>query len=263
LGAQAKSGALPRDVFRRRDAVLALQEARVIMDDTQSVEAREAAISAQKSSPDLIPATTMAARALIQKGDKKTATRIVKKAWAGTAHPDLAAVFAEIEPEETAIQRLKRFKPLLDAQPLADESRLLQAELLIAAEDFPAARRALGDLVESHPTQMALAIMAAVERGEGSDDAVVRGWMARAVTAPRGPQWCCDKCQAIHAEWNPICSNCSGFDTLSWREPIEKTGKSATGAEMLPLIVKPPEPPISRSVESEDIDLAEILRRAN
>lgn len=267
LGAQAKSGALPKDVYRRRDAVLALQEAKTILDDTQSIDAREAAIAAQKASPDLIPATVMAARALIEKGDKKTATRIVKKAWSGEAHPDLAAVFAEIEPEETPAQRLKRFKALMDVHPGADQTRLLSAELLIAAEDFPAARRAIGDLVERHPTQRALVIMAAIERGEGSDDAVVRGWMARALTAPRGPQWCCDKCQAIHAEWSPICPNCTGFDTLSWREPVETTGKSATGSEMLPLIVTPGLSPHDSQrpaeTEPEIIDLAEIARRAD
>jgi len=82
--------------------------------------------------------------------------------------------------------------------------------------------------------------MAAVERGEGADDAVVRGWLARALSAPRGPQWCCDKCQAIHAQWHPICENCGGFDTLSWREPHDTIGPSATGAELLPLFVEKP-----------------------
>jgi len=48
---------------------------------------------------------------------------------------------------------------------------MLQAELMIAAEDFPAARKAIGDLAETDPTARALTIMAAIERGEGSDDA--------------------------------------------------------------------------------------------
>jgi HemY protein len=56
-------------------------------------------------------------------------------------------------------------------------------------------------------------------------------------TAPRGPQWCCDKCQSVHAAWAPICSNCGGFDTLSWREPVEGAGPSATQSELLPLLV--------------------------
>ncbi len=262
LGAKLKAGALPKDVYRRRDAVLALQQAQGVLDEGASVEAREAAIEANKQSPDLIPAAAMAARALIEKGDKKTATRVLKKAWDAKPHPDLAAAFAEIEPEESAQARLKRFKTLTANHPEHEETRLLMAELNIAAEDFPEARRALGSIVETHPTRRALAIMAAIERGEGSDEAVVRGWMAKAMTAPRGPQWCCDKCQAVHASWDPICDNCGGFDTLSWREPPEKTGPSATGAESLPLVVSPPKPaPDPEPPEPEVIDVEAIVRR--
>ncbi|MFN4157232.1 MAG: heme biosynthesis protein HemY [Gemmobacter sp.] len=244
LGAKLKSGALPRDVFRRRDAVLALQEAKVVFDETSSIEAREAAIEANRLSPDLIPGAAMAARSLIARGDRKAASRVLKKAWEVQPHPDLAAAFAEIEPEETPAARLKRFKLLTARHPDHDETRMLLAELNLTAEDFPEARRALADVVTRHPTQRALAIMAAIERGEGADDAVVRGWLTRALTAPRGPQWCCDKCQAIHAQWGPICENCGGFDTLSWREPPEGTGPSATGTELLPLIVGKPETPV-------------------
>ena len=108
--------------------------------------------------------------------------------------------------------------------------------------------------------------MAAIERGEGSAEAVVRGWMSRALTAPRGPQWCCDKCQAIHALWVPICENCGGFDTLGWREPTESIGPSATAAELLPLLVNPPiqaAPEKTPPPEPEIIDLAAVARSAN
>ena len=227
-------------MFRRRDAILALQEAKGVVDESSSIEAREAAIEANKLSPDLIPAAAMAARSLVDKGDRRGASRVLKKAWSAQAHPDLAAAFADIEPDETPTARLKRFKLLTAIHPDADETKMLLAELQIAAEDFPAARRALGDVASRHPTQRALALMAAIERGEGSEEHVVRGWMARALTAPRGPMWCCDKCQAIHVQWGPICDNCGGFDTLSWREPPERAGGSATGVEMLPLLVGQP-----------------------
>ena len=270
LGAKLKAGALPRDVYRRRDAVLALQGAKVVMDEASTIEAREAAIEANRLSPDLIPAAAMAARGLIEKGDKKSATRVLKKAWEARPHPDLAAAFAEIEPDETPHQRLKRFKLLTALPPDHDETRLLLAELNITAEEFPDARRALGDLVTRHPTQRALAIMAAIERGEGSDEAVVRGWLAKALTAPRGPQWCCDTCQAIHATWAPICENCGGFDTLSWREPVETAGQSATAAEFLPLLVHEPvkapltpQPPPMPIAEPEVIDIVAIARGTN
>lgn len=265
LGAQLKAGALPKDVYRRRDAVLALQEAKGVFSDDASIEAREAAIAANKQSPDLIPAAVMAARSYHAKGDDKSATRVLKKAWEARPHPDLAAAFAELAPEESPAYRLKRFKTLTSLHPDDSETRMLLAELLIAAEDFPAARRALGDLPTSHPTQRNLAIMAAVERGEGSDDATVRGWLAKALTAPRGPQWCCDKCQSIQADWAPICPNCQGFDTLSWREPTETAGHSATGAELLPILVSAPKKPAEPAPEPEPepIDLAAIARSAN
>jgi HemY protein len=256
LGAKLKAGELPRDVYRRRDAVLALQEAKTVMDESASIEAREAAIEANRLSPDLIPAAAMAARSLVAKGDRKGATRVLKKAWNAQPHPDLAAAFAEIEPEESASARLKRFKVLTDVQPSHEQTRLLLTELYIAAEDFPAARRSLGDIVMTHPTQRSLAIMAAIARGEGEDDSIVRGWLARALTAPRGPQWCCDKCHAIHTQWHPICENCGGFDTLSWREPPETTGPSATGTELLPLIVGQPSPAAD---DNESTSLGDII----
>lgn len=262
LTAQSKSGALPRDVYRRRDAVLALQEARGVMDESASIEAREAAIAANKLSPDLIPAAAMAARSYIDKGDAKSATRVLKKAWEALPHPDLAAAFAEIAPEETPDARLKRFRILTAIHPDDPETKQLLAELNIVAEDFPAARRALGDLATSHPTQRSLAIMAAIERGEGGDDATVRAWLSKAIIAPRGPHWCCDKCQAVHAAWAPICENCQGFDTLSWREPAETAG--ATGSELLPVLVHAPHPPAAEpEPEPEPIDLEAIGRRAN
>jgi HemY protein len=243
LAEKHRTGKLPRDVFRRRDAVLALQEAKGILDESASIGAREAAIEANRLSPDLIPAAAMAARALAAKGDAKGAARVLKKAWGAQPHPDLAAAFADIVPDETPAARLKRFRVLSEARPDHDETRLLFAELNLAAEDFPAARRALADIPTRHPTARALAVMAAVERGEGADEAVVRGWLSKALIAPRGPQWCCDKCQAIHASWGPACDNCGGFDTLSWREPVEKTGPSATGSELLPLLVSGPATP--------------------
>ncbi|WP_111734688.1 heme biosynthesis protein HemY [Roseovarius amoyensis] len=237
LRAKLKYGALPRDVHKRRDAVLALTEARDVLDEGKDIEAREQAIEANRLSPDLVPAAAMAARAYLRDGSKRHATRIVRKAWAAQPHPDLAAVFAEIEPDESPQQRLKRFGKLLSAHPDHRETRLIEAELQLAAEDFPAARRALGNLAEEDPDARVLTLMAAIERGEGAPDAVVKGWLARALAAPRGPQWVCDKCHHIHAEWVPACENCHAFDTLSWRTPPAAATGSATGIEMLPLIV--------------------------
>ncbi|MEM6740611.1 MAG: heme biosynthesis HemY N-terminal domain-containing protein [Pseudomonadota bacterium] len=237
LGAKLKAGNMPRDLHRRRDAVLAVSHAKDMIDEGKSAEAHEAAIEAARLAPDLVPAAAMGALSYIEQGKPKQAARIVKKAWEASPHPELAAAFAAIEPSESSKARVKRFEPLLRLRPDHTETKLLRAELLIGAEDFPAARRAMGDLATEEPTTRSLAIMAAIERGTGAPEEVVRGWLARAMTAPRGPQWVCDVCQAVYAEWVAVCGVCGGFDTLSWRVPTQAEAMTGTGAEMLPLIV--------------------------
>ena len=237
LSSKLKSGSLPRDVFKRRDAVLALSEAKDILDDNASVEQQERAIEANRLSPDLVPAAAMAARAYIAKGKPRAATKILKKAWEAQSHPDLAHAFAEIVPDETPEERIKRFSVLTRIHPENLETRLILAELNIVAEDFPEARRALGDVVEQKGDARAYTLMAAIERGEGASDAVVQGWLARALNAPRGPQWVCDNCHDFLPEWAPVCPNCHSFDTLSWQTPKTPEIASATGVHMLPLIV--------------------------
>lgn len=235
-----RQGQLPQDVAIRRDAVLALQEAKDVLAEGNSISAREAAITANKASPDLIPAAVLAAKSYIAQKDPRNAMRVLQKTWSVRPHPSLAATYAEIVPDETPVERLKRFEQLIRQNPDHEESHLLRAELLLAAEDFPGARRALGDLAQTHPTVRTLSTMAAVERGEGADDAVVRGWLAKALTASRGPQWVCDKCHNVMAEWAPVCDSCGGFDTLTWREPDERrmaVYAATNGAEMLPLLV--------------------------
>ncbi len=252
LGAKLKSGALPRDVHKRRDAVLALSEAKDILDEGKTIEAREAAIAANKLSPDLIPAATLAARSYIEQSKSRYATRVLKKAWAVQPHPDLAAAFAEIEPNESPEERIKRFRVLTQIAPDNPETKMLLAELNIAAEDFPAAKRALGDLAETAPTARSLAILAAIERGEGSDDSIVRGLLTKALTTSRGPQWICDNCQNIHSSWGPVCDNCGAFDTMAWKEAPKSEISMPSGADMLPLIVGPKE-----ASEIEDADSVE------
>lgn len=237
LSAKLKVRALPKDVYTRRDAVLALAEAREKIEAGEIQNGTASAILANKLSPDLVPAAVLAAEMHVVENTPKAAAKVLKKAWGILPHPDLAAAFADINPDETAEQRLARFQPLLKLNPEAPETGLLAAELSIAAEDFAAARKAMGDLAETHPTIRSLTMMAAIERGEGSTDNVVRGWLTQALGAPRGPQWMCSSCKHIHGSWVPICENCEGFDTLSWEVPPPVSEPDQRSTDLLPLIV--------------------------
>jgi hypothetical protein len=205
----------------------------------------EAALQANKLAPALVPAAALAARVQAMKGSKRRAVKVLTGAWAVNPHPDLAAAFAALEPDETPEARRRRIDTLIAAAPDHVESKLLSAELARAAEDVPAARKALGDLPTTQPTTRSLALMAAVERGQGAPDAVVRGWLAKALSASHGPQWICGKCNHIHAAWAPVCENCGAFDTLDWKAAPAAEGGGLDASAMLPLIVgklEEPEP---------------------
>ncbi len=257
LTAKLKTGQMPRNVHKRRDAVLALSEAKGIFEEGQTLEAQEASIEANRMSPDLIPAAVMAADAYIDKNNGRAAARVIKKAWDVAPHPDLASAFARIVIDETPQARIKRFRALTKMHVDHPETIMLLAELQIAAEDFPEARRTISELVAKAPTARNLTIMAAIERGEGSDDSVVRGWLAKALTAQRGPQWICDKCQHIHSHWGPVCANCAGFDTLTWREPPKGEVAMPAGTEMLPLIVGQIKGPVEATQPEPEPDVEE------
>ncbi|MGA9252297.1 MAG: heme biosynthesis HemY N-terminal domain-containing protein [Roseobacter sp.] len=253
LNAKLKHGNLPRDVHKRRDAVLALSEAKDILNEESSIEVQEKAIEANKLSPDLIPAAVMAAKSYVEQGRPKLAVRLLKKSWEAQPHPDLAAAFAAIAPDETSAERVKRFTALTRIKPDHPETKMLLAELHIANEDFPEARRALGNLAETHPDARSVTLMAAIEKGEGASDAVVRGWLAKALTVSRGPQWICDNCQHIHTDWAPFCENCQSFDTLAWKTPPMSETAMPGGVQMLPLIVGSIEDKSEEPTEAEVI----------
>jgi HemY protein len=243
LNAAMHARLLPRDVGTRRDAVLSLADAQAATAAGEQARADEAANQANRLAPTLIPAAVLAARAQTRAGNKRKATRILTTAWATAPHPDIAEAFAAIEPDETPAQRRKRFATLVSAAPGRAESRMVETALAIKAEDFPGARRSLGSLAEDEPTARNLTLLAAIERGQGAPDAVVSGWLAKAITASRGPRWVCTNCTGVQGAWTPVCEHCGAFDTLDWRTPPHAEDQDLAEAAMLPLVTGAPEMP--------------------
>lgn len=260
LNATTHARLLPRDVGTRRDAVLSLADAQAALTAGDTARGQEAALQANKIAPTFIPAAALAGRIHAERGAKRKASRTLTNAWSANPHPDIAASYAAIEPDEAPAARRKRFETLAGAAPDHAESRLLRAELALADEDFPAARKALGDLPETDPTTRSLALMAAVERGQGAPEAVVRGWLAKALGASRGPQWICGKCNQVHASWEPVCDNCGAFDTIDWRTAPHTESTGIADSAMLPLIIGSDDRAggdAARSTEVEDAEVAD------
>ncbi len=237
LKVKVKAEKMPADVARRREAVIAISEAKTMNPAEDQTAYDEIVTQAYRLAPNLVPGAVMAAKMHAKAGNMRAADSTIVKAWNSNPHPDLAEAYASLVPNETPEARLRRFKVLTKRQKDNPETKMLSAELLIAAEDFPGARRAMKELASNPETARQLAIMAAIEHGEGADDTIVRAYLARAMKASRGPQWVCGNCGYIHGEWQAICSDCGQFDTLDWKSPTESIDQDSGIGVLLPLLM--------------------------
>ena len=234
LTAKLKHGSLPKDVHKRRDAVFALSQSRDLRAEGKLEEAQTYAVEANRLAPGLVPAALLSAEGHREQNNVKQASRILRAAWQLAPHPDLAAGFAALAPDEASAARLKRFGQFTKGTESHPETKMLMAELYVAMADFDAARQALGDLAKTDPTMRALTILAAIERGDGADDQSVRRLLTQAISAQRDPQWICDNCGHVHHDWEPVCLNCEAIDSIAWKRPPMS---EAVSPDMLPLIV--------------------------
>ena len=234
LTAKLKHGSLPKDVHKRRDAVFALSQSRDLRAEGKLEEAQIYAVEANRLAPGLVPAALLSAEGHQEQKNVKQASRILRAAWQLAPHPDLAAGFAALAPDEASVARLKRFGQFTKGTESHPETKMLMAELYVAMADFDAARQALGDLAKTDPTMRALTILAAIERGDGADDQSVRRLLTQAISAQRDPQWICDNCGHVHHDWEPVCLNCEAIDSIAWKRPPMS---EAVSPDMLPLIV--------------------------
>ncbi len=186
LDGQRRAGLLPKPEADRRDAMLALAQAEDAEEVGQGEHARKLALEAVKLDPANAEAAATAARHLAAAGSKRAAAKMLINGWRRSPSATLAGAYAAIEPDESPDERRKRFGKLLKANAAHPESKLLAAELALVTEDWRAARTAIADLKEDEPTARSCVVMAAIARGEGAPEAEVRGWLARAVDAPRG-----------------------------------------------------------------------------
>ena len=74
-------------------------------------------LAALKLVPDFVPASLIAARIYINRGDSRKAMSLLRRVWRATSHPDVATLFANAVPGTSAVDRLKRVRELIDTPP--------------------------------------------------------------------------------------------------------------------------------------------------
>ncbi len=228
---------MDKETYSKGESILLFQKAKELRSEGKTLEALKVSRQALKRSAALVPNSIFLSELELLEGQKKRAEAALLSAWKAIPHPDIAKKFAEIENNESVDARIERFKKILNVKKTDIETKTLKAELNILSENFPEARRSIIDLIETDKANAKIyTLMAAIEKGVGSSDAVVKGWLAKAVTARRSKTWICSNCDS-QSEWEPVCKKCGEFSTLDWKEETyENLGKNDQ-SEILPLII--------------------------
>ena len=212
-------GALDKTTYRRRRAVLLTARA-IVLEGADQETSRRDVLEATKLAPDLVPAAALAGRQLAERGDQRSARRLLEKAWSIGPHPDLAEAYANLRLGDSARERLTRMQKLAALVPGEIEGALAMARAALDAREFATARAALTPYL-SAPTRRVATLMAEIEEMENGDHGRVREWMSRAMRASGDPVWVADGVMSDH--WLPVTPN-GRLDGFEWRVPLAESG---------------------------------------
>lgn len=248
LDASARAKLIDPGVTRRRRAVLLSAEALEAQNRGDNEHALSLAQKAISLSPGLTPAAVVAARELTAANKMWRAQDVIEAAWAQAPHPDLAAAYAAIKPNESAAERAERMKGLAQLNRDHFESRMLLAEQAANQSRWLEARRLLAPLAGGFASSRVCALMAEIEQSEKHDASAAHAWLERAVRAPRDAEWRCANCGWADPAWHAVCGNCGAFDSLSWQAPgagalelmAPGDGGEELGPEAAPVLYGPP-----------------------
>jgi HemY protein len=189
---------------------------------------------------------------LQREGKPRQAAKAIEAGWRHLPHPALAEAWGALEPNETALQRVKRVERLASANPSHVESRIALAGAALEAQLWGETRRQLDPLAtDSTATPRVCRLMAELEEAERGDHAASRQWLERAATAPPDPLWLCAECAGEAHDWTALCPHCGAFDSLDWKRPVRALRGLAPPAPVpaLPPAPVPPAPTAGRAGE--------------
>ena len=265
LEKQRTAGVITNEDAKRKKAVLLAGRA-LTRSDGELQDISKDAQAALSLAPDLVPAATIAAKALFRQGNLRKGSRILEKLWKENPHAQIADTYVNARVGDTAGDKLKRAQKLESLKGNQVESLFIVAKMALETRNFELARQKVEAAARLDPRESMYLLLADIEEAETGDQGRVRHWLSCAVKAPRDPQWTADG--YVSDKWAPFSPVTGKLDSFEWKTPLTAlTGPVAEGdiaengfeeaKSNLPAIAAMPEAaPVEDAAVEEDIVVA-------
>lgn len=234
------SGRADRAKIKRLDGILRTAIAKQ-NEETDPDRAIQLANEALKRIPEFVPAALIAARILINRGEVRKASGLLRRVWRADPHPHVALLYANAQPGASAVERLKRTKSLVAETTNNLPAQVVLATMAIAAHEWDLSRAALQPFIDQNPTQSICALMAQIEQGQTGDQGKARAWLGRAITATPDMTWIADGISSN--EWEATSPLTGKLDAFEWKAPQRAMAKTP------PAKISPTKPIAKQSAE--------------
>lgn len=176
--------------------------------------------SALKNDPDYSPAALLMVRLYMEQNEIAKAEKILNKIWHRAPNDELAILMVDLYPKETADETYHRIKKMTAGAGNFPQSHHLLANAAINAQQWPQARAALDNVINSaNANKTTYQIMALLEQRQKNDAIAAAKLIEKSLLAPDGPRWICGGCHTVKAHYLPICPTCQEFDTIAQSSP--------------------------------------------
>jgi HemY protein len=167
--------------------------------------------------PDFLPAVTAYAELLLTDGEQRQARKLLRQLWLKTPDSSLITPILDTLANESPRTQTRLLGAFLYDGNLPLQYQLEAAHAMQLNRPGEAAA-ALEKALLLQETKDVFARMAEVQKKLHGDDAANR-YLARAMDAPIGIGWICQRCGTNHESWQLHCSGCDAFDTLHHETP--------------------------------------------
>ncbi len=218
IGDMAREKLLSGPEATRRRALMKHMIATDALEAEKNREALDMGRTASGLAPTFAPAAVTAAEAARRLGKLRLAKRLIEDCWELEPQPELARAYADLVPDETAVERLQRCGRLAKLRAGHLVTEMVMAELAMNARHWDTAKEHLERALKAGPTAGTYRLYAEYERTSGGGETKARDWLAKAADAPPDKCWVCDDTGEILPEWQ-LFGPSGRFDSVQWESP--------------------------------------------